>query len=214
MKIKNVSNGTVVISDLPGAQTGQGMTLHANAEKILFNEDAEKSTQLRTMIDAGIISVLSQGEEPTDGSSVADVDAAASAAAAAAAQADATQALADAATADGKAVTADGKAVTADGKAVTADGKAVAAQSTADDALPTANLLAFDSSAGSGGAASEAMTVTGILSSDTILSVTQKTKGANGLAMISYSTLVNDGLTVEWTADPGAGAVVTVSVKR
>lgn len=76
------------------------------------------------------------------------------------------------------------------------------------------SIRVFTSAAGAGGAVSEAMTLTGILSTDTILSVTQKTPGANGLAMVGYSTLATNALTVIWHADPGAGAVVIVAVKR
>ena len=75
-------------------------------------------------------------------------------------------------------------------------------------------LKTFTSAAGAGGAATEAMTVTGLLSTDTILAVTQKTVGANGLAMVGYTTLANNALTVVWHADPGAGSVVIVTVMR
>lgn len=80
--------------------------------------------------------------------------------------------------------------------------------------LSYVQTLVFTSSAGAGGAASAALTVTGLLSTDTVLAVTQKTPGANNLALIGYSTLVNNGITAIWAADPGAGAVITVCVKR
>ena len=75
-------------------------------------------------------------------------------------------------------------------------------------------ILAYDSNTSAGGAATEALTVTGLLSTDTIIAVSQKTKGANSTALNGYSTLVNDGITASWTGNPGAGAVVTVAVKR
>ena len=75
-------------------------------------------------------------------------------------------------------------------------------------------FVAYDSAASAGGAASEALTVTGLLTTDTILAVSQKTKGANGTAIINFGTLIADGLTVEYTADPGAGSIVTVLVKQ
>ena len=75
-------------------------------------------------------------------------------------------------------------------------------------------ILAFSSSAGAGGSASEAMTVTGLLASDTIISVSQKVKGANSLPLLGFSTLADNSLTCTWSANPGAGAIVLVSVKR
>ncbi len=77
-----------------------------------------------------------------------------------------------------------------------------------------ANVAVLDSDAGAGGGASEAMTVTGLLATDEVLSVSQSVAGGNDLAMTAYNTQVEDGLTVEWTADPGAGAVVKVLVRR
>jgi|CXWL01.1.fsa_nt_gi hypothetical protein len=71
MKIKNVSTGSVSISDLPGGQSGQGLTLQTQAEHLLFDEDAERSSQLSSLITAGVITKLSD-EEPLDGSNVAD----------------------------------------------------------------------------------------------------------------------------------------------
>lgn len=80
--------------------------------------------------------------------------------------------------------------------------------------LSYVQTLVFTSAAGAGGAATEAMTVTGILSSDTILAVTQKTKGGNSLPLLGYSTLGNNTLTGIWSADPGSGSVIIVAVKR
>lgn len=76
------------------------------------------------------------------------------------------------------------------------------------------NLLALSSSAGAGGAATEVMVVTGLLSTDTILSVSQKTKGANSLPLLGFNTQVNNALTAVWSADPGAGSIILVAVKR
>ena len=70
------------------------------------------------------------------------------------------------------------------------------------------------SAAGAGGGATEAMTITGLLSTDTIVAVTQKTKGANNLPLLGYTTLANGALTCVWSADPGAGAVIVVTVSR
>jgi len=75
-------------------------------------------------------------------------------------------------------------------------------------------ISVFTSSAGAGGAATEVMTLTGILSTDTILAVSQSVDGANSLPLLGFNTLANDALTGVWSADPGAGAVIVVSVLR
>jgi hypothetical protein len=71
MKIKNTSTGTITISDLPGGQSGSGLTLQSQAEVLLFDEDAERSAQLSTLMTAGLIVKLS-GEEPLDTGPAAD----------------------------------------------------------------------------------------------------------------------------------------------
>jgi len=76
------------------------------------------------------------------------------------------------------------------------------------------NLQVYTSSAGAGGAATEAMVLTGLAAADTILSVTQKTQGANSLPLLGYTTLAANALTCVWSADPGAGAVVVVQVLK
>jgi hypothetical protein len=80
--------------------------------------------------------------------------------------------------------------------------------------ITSSPILVFTSNASVGGAATEALTVTGILATDTILGVTQKIAGANNTAITGYNTLANNSLTVTWTANPGAGAVVIVSIQR
>ena len=77
--------------------------------------------------------------------------------------------------------------------------------------------LALTSNPSVGGAVSEALTVTGLLTTDTILSVTQMTQGGStrtSLPLIGWDTVINGGLTGQWVADPGAGAVLLVAVKR
>lgn len=89
--------------------------------------------------------------------------------------------------------------------------------SAAQDAATKAyvdKIAAVNCSASSGGAASEALTCTGLVSTDTILAVSQSVPGANNTAIIGYNTLVNNGLTVLWTANPGANAIVKVLVKH
>lgn len=73
---------------------------------------------------------------------------------------------------------------------------------------------AYDTTASLGGAATEAVTCTGLLSTDTILAVSQKVKGANSTALNGFNTLINDGITLSWTGNPGANAVATVLVSR
>lgn len=83
------------------------------------------------------------------------------------------------------------------------------------DKLNAEEIAVIDSDAGAGGAASEAMTVTGLTTDDTVLAVTQKTAGAGaGKTLIGWSTQANDAITGIWDADPGAGAVIQVLVKR
>jgi hypothetical protein len=74
--------------------------------------------------------------------------------------------------------------------------------------------LVYTSSASAGGAATEVMTLTGILATDTILAVSQSVPGANNLPLLGFNTLGNNALTAVWSADPGAGAVIKVHVKR
>ncbi len=76
------------------------------------------------------------------------------------------------------------------------------------------SILTFTSAASMGGTPTEALTVTGFLATDTILSVCQKTPGGNSLPLLGYSTPANDALTAIFSADPGAGAVIVVTVKR
>lgn len=83
------------------------------------------------------------------------------------------------------------------------------------DAADTA-LVSYDSAASAGGAATEALTVTGLAVADTILAVSQLTKGANSTALNQWTDTGRtlNTLTVGWTANPGAGSVVRVLVKK
>lgn len=76
------------------------------------------------------------------------------------------------------------------------------------------NIQVYTSTAGAGGAATEAMVLTGLGASDVILAVTQQTKGANNLPLLGYSTQAANALTAVWSANPGAGAVITVLVLK
>lgn len=77
----------------------------------------------------------------------------------------------------------------------------------------------YDSAVSAGGNATETMTVTGLLTTDTILSVDQVVDGAGaGVAILSWGTAgaaaADNALSVVWNADPGAGAKVRVHIKR
>lgn len=76
------------------------------------------------------------------------------------------------------------------------------------------NIQVYASSAGAGGAATEAMVVTGLAAGDTILAVTQSTKGANSLPLLGWSTQAANSLTGVWSANPGAGSVIQVLVLK
>lgn len=89
-----------------------------------------------------------------------------------------------------------------------------AAQHAATKTYVDNRIQVFSSAASSGGASTEALTVTGLLSTDTVISVSQKTPGGNNTALIGWSTLVNNGITGIWTANPGANAIVIVAVIR
>jgi hypothetical protein len=80
--------------------------------------------------------------------------------------------------------------------------------------LQGVTILQYQSDAGAGGAATEAMTVTGLLATDLIIAVNQVTPGANDLPLLGWSTQADDALTGIWSADPGAGAIIQVAVKR
>lgn len=75
-------------------------------------------------------------------------------------------------------------------------------------------IVTYTSSAGAGGAATEAMVLTGLAAADQILGLHQKTPGANNLPLLGRTTLAANALTCTWSADPGAGAVVVVTVRK
>jgi hypothetical protein len=76
------------------------------------------------------------------------------------------------------------------------------------------DIRTYTSSAGAGGAATEAMVLTGLAAGDTIMSVSQKTPGANNLPLLGWTTQAANALTCVWSGNPGAGAVVVVTVKK
>jgi hypothetical protein len=77
---------------------------------------------------------------------------------------------------------------------------------------PTAMILI--SSASVGGASTEILNIPTLLATDAIVAVTQKTAGANNLPLLGWSTQVAGHITGIWSADPGAGAVLLVTIVR
>lgn len=67
------------------------------------------------------------------------------------------------------------------------------------------------SAATAGGAATQVVTVAGLLTTSRILAVSQSVKGANNLPLLSYTNSLNGSLSLIYSADPGAGAKATVS---
>jgi hypothetical protein len=67
-----------------------------------------------------------------------------------------------------------------------------------------------DSSATVGGAATEAVTVAGLLTTSTIWAVTQGTKGGANLPLLGWTNTTNGSLNIIYSADMGPGAVVRV----
>lgn len=72
----------------------------------------------------------------------------------------------------------------------------------------------YDSNASSGGSGTETLTVTGLASTDEILSVSQKAAGGSATAMIGWANQTTNALDVTWTANPGAGAIIRVAVRK
>jgi hypothetical protein len=88
------------------------------------------------------------------------------------------------------------------------------------DASRAGAVTAILSAASAGGAATETYVVTGLLTTDTILGVSQAVDGAGaGVGIIGYgnasgNAAANDALAVVYNADPGAGAKVKVEILR
>lgn len=78
-----------------------------------------------------------------------------------------------------------------------------------------ANIVKLTSDASAGGAATEPdLAVTGLLATDIILAVTQKTPGANNLALLGYADQKDGSMDFIYFADPGADAIMEVLVAR
>jgi hypothetical protein len=72
----------------------------------------------------------------------------------------------------------------------------------------------YSSTAYGGGSATPAVTVTGLLSTDTVMSVCQHVPNANSLPLLGWSTVADNALTLAYSADPGANGTVEVVVRR
>lgn len=84
-----------------------------------------------------------------------------------------------------------------------------------NDLAGKANLFKLTSAASAGGGATENdVVVTGLLTTDVILSVSQRVPGGNNLAPIGWADQKAGSLDLTWTGDPGAGAIVEVLVLR
>lgn len=79
---------------------------------------------------------------------------------------------------------------------------------------PKNRFKVLTSAAGAAGSATPTLTLTGLKATDTIVSVQQKTKGANNLPLLGWTTQADNALTCVYSADPGAGCVVVVTVLR
>ncbi len=66
----------------------------------------------------------------------------------------------------------------------------------------------------SGGNATETLTFTGLASTDDILSVSQRVDGGNLTPIIGWANQTTNALDVTWTADPTAGAIIRIAVRK
>lgn len=76
------------------------------------------------------------------------------------------------------------------------------------------SISVLTSASSIGGTPTEALVVTGLLTTDTILSVSQSVPGANSLPLLGFNTQTTNHLTAVFSADPGAGAIIKVAIKR
>jgi hypothetical protein len=66
MKIQNTTTGVIIIADLPGPQGGSGLSIPPGIILTIYNEDAEKSVQLGSLLSAGALVNLGP-DEPSSG---------------------------------------------------------------------------------------------------------------------------------------------------
>jgi hypothetical protein len=101
---------------------------------------------------------------------------------------------------------------------VSLTGKGIAQYAQASASYPS--LMTLDSAASAGGGAAETLTVTGLLTTDSIRAISLRKQGANAEALTQYGTAgsgaasATNALPVAFTGDPGAGAIVRVAFTR
>lgn len=93
-------------------------------------------------------------------------------------------------------------------------GTSLAPYSQANASAPV--ILSFLSSTIAGGSATPTATVTGLLTSDSVLSVAQQVANANSLDPIAFPAhpAAPNALVVTYSADPGGGGKVLVTISR
>lgn len=100
---------------------------------------------------------------------------------------------------------------------VTAANIKIALDTTIPAKLDASKLVAVESGVSTGGGgATEVLTVTNLAAGDTILSVVNSTAGTTpaNCIVIAFSYSAPGQLSVTWIGDPGAGAKVTVCLKK
>jgi hypothetical protein len=220
MQITNVSQSIVNITDMPGGETGQGLTLQPGAVALVFDKDADASVQLASLMASDLVTKTGTAEPTSgDGNSVqsALVVGASAAQIAVSGAASAGQALvATSASAAHWAAAPEAliSGVTVSGTA--AAGSMIEASSASAAAwTPMANhFLAIASTADGGGSATPTVVVPGLLTTDVILGVSQSIKGANHLPLLGFNTQAANALNLVFSADPGSGTVVVVGIFR
>jgi len=80
--------------------------------------------------------------------------------------------------------------------------------------LVASKLVSYDSAASIGSGTTEVLIFTGLEATDTLLAATQVTAGGNATAIISIGALGAGTCTIEWTANPGSGAVIKLLVLK
>ena len=233
MQIHNASAGIVIISDMPGAQTGQSLTLQPGATVTVYDQDADKSLQLGALLTSGAITKTGTAE-PSSGGLEADQAAILVGSGAVpvtvAGAASAGQALV--ATSATAAHWAEGPdSVKSENLSAGAAGQIPyqsAANTTGFSAAGTSGQFLISGGTGAptwksilalagtsaGGSATPTATVTGLASSDTILAVSQSAMGSNSLPLLGHGAPGTGTLGLVYSADPGTGVAFTVLVLR
>lgn len=75
-------------------------------------------------------------------------------------------------------------------------------------------IKVFTSNTSASTTATQTITVTGLQSTDTILSVSQSVVGTNNLPLLAYGSPGSGSMSFTWSANPGTGARLKVLVKQ